>query len=298
MDIFKRIYQEERKSDKTQDFQFIEKDGRVFITTPKFKPEYNLPQYYTYIPPTGTPYLEKNKDAEKRANKFYKRVLKTRGLGYDSQNTSRRKKRFDKYFDNMLKKGINFEYYDTEMKKELLYVLSDPKQIKKLHDAGFDVGNSLKLGYSSNYSKDLWTCVDKIDTKVVYDLPSYILINVVNTRKDLQLDQSVVDELLSKNRFYMSYVYATEVLLECGLVSLTYQQIETLYNTIDKSFTSIEKFPVIEELYEYGVKSGKIKIETPKYTNTKQLSGTKNISKDEVVDAIEDIFESAQNSIE
>lgn len=298
MDIFNKIYTEEINQNKTKKFRIEEKDGRVRIINPQFNPEKAAPDIYSYVPTKTTPYLGKSPEDKKRAIKFYNYMTKPR-KAY-SQLSDRQQRKINKFFDKMLEKGINFEYFDQSMMQNLLYEISNPEHIKKLYHAGVDMQKALKIGYSSNYSKFIWQGIEHLDVEQIFDLPSSVLTALIETRKDLKISTQEFDEFFVNHRRYSSISHAFNELLEYGQISVTFEQLDTMKYYICRIFCDLSCYPAICELYDYGVQTGRIAGEnaSEKYSTSKQLSGTKQISKSEAQDKIDDLFEAAQNAVE
>ena len=200
----------------------------------------------------------------------------------------------------MMKKGITFEYFSTEMAQTLLYETTNPEHVRKLYDAGFDISKALKVGNVSNYKKKIWPMVEKIDVALLFDISYDDLVGLIETRKDLGITIEEYDKYFQDQRSSARTAFSSNVLLAYGQISVTFDQIDTMKYYLSRVFKDISVCPVLAELYDYGVKTGKIQADdyTPKYSNSKQLSGTKQSSKNDIQDQIDDLFEAAQNSIE
>ena len=301
MDIFKRIYKEERQNDTSQTCQFVEQNGRYKIANPPLKDALCEPKYYAYTPPTGKPYLEKSKKAEKRALKFYKFLTKKRPIFYSDFFSNLQKKRIDRFIDKMLKKGINFEYFDNQMHGKLLYEIGNIEKIRLLYNHGFDVTKALKSRFSNhNFQIGAWSCVKDVNYIEMLDAPIFVLEKIINTRKDVVFSTDVIDQYIDKNCRYTYGIEKIEVLIKYGQAELTPKQIENLAKAAKGCYDYQNKFPYLLELCDYMVKVGEIDYEdiTPKYTTQKQLTGTNEAKKSEIEEQIDNIFEAAQNSIE
>ena len=299
LDIFKKIYQEERKNDATKKFQFVEQDGRLRVSNPVYSEGMCKPESYAYRPPTGIPFLEKSKKAEKRAKKFFKVMTKKRNFFATGFWAEWQKKRYDKFFDKMLKKGINFEYYDTRMLGMLVYEVPDGIKIHQMYDAGLNIAKALDAGLYSNYQKEVWIGMEKVPVAMCEDMAEYTLKALINTRKDLQIDQKDFDKFFALKGGFISGVTTIETLLCYGQISVTPKQIAEMYDLTKRTYCSLNRFPTLQEMYNYCVETGKIQVEEQsKYTTSRQLTGTKTAANNDIQEQINDIFEAAQNAVE
>lgn len=301
MDIFKRIYKEERQNDTSQTCQFVEQNGRYKIANPPLKDALCEPKYYAYTPPIGKPYLEVSKKAEKRAIKFYKFLTKKRKIYYSDFFDNLQKKRIDRFISKMLKKGINFGYLDRQMLGEVMLGVGTTERVKLLYDHGFDVTKALNSRYSEdNWYRGVWDCVQDVNYVEMLDMPSYILEKIINTRKGVLFSTQVVDQYISRNCRWTSGIDKMEVLIKYGQAELTPEQIKSLAKVAKSTYDSEKRFPYLLELYDYSVKTGVIDVEDEpqKYTTQKQLTGVNESKRSEIEEQIDNIFEAAQNAIE
>ena len=307
MDIFSKIDEQapspsvEEKQDVLQG-GIIEQDGKYgykFVADESKQDEiyeyYDAPKRYE-----GVGFF-----AEKRAERFYKFLLKPIKRGVTQKQYERLQKARMKKIQKFLKKGINFDkYFSLGMNAPLLETLPTD-EIKLLYDHGFRIEETVRHIYAPEgvYSKKIYYGISQIDSEILRRMPTRMLERLIHTRKHLGISERAITAFVDNYYRYneTTVVRNIELLIKTGQVLLTPKQIITFCEHTDRLGYRLS--PEIYALRDIAEgKMPKPDVGDKKYSTQKQLETKKETKKSskksEAQQVIDKLFEDAQNTVE
>ena len=305
MDIFSRIDEQATVAAESAVVQstggIIEKDGKYGYAFVPDISKYDV-EYEHLI--ARTMYTGEGFFAEKRAERFYKFLFKPQKKCKSNEEYEKRNAKRTQKILKMLKRGINFDYFSTGMRRAVLEKLSE-QDIKILYQNGFDIQTSLTNLYNTSevLAKKIYYGVTEFPPYILRNIPTKMLEKLIYTRSNLELSEQNIQSFIG-NYYYNTAAKSVsniQLLIKTGQIFLSPEQICDFCNFAEKEGFKIA--PEVEALRKVALTKIPQEVAEKKYTTQRHLvrkkeQPKKEKPKSEAQEAIDKLFEDAQKASE